>query len=66
MKEQTKVVGGAYFLMAVAIVVLLLMSGCRTEYYESGKVKSEGWNLGTQGLGSYSIISIHATEPKED
>jgi hypothetical protein len=53
---------GVYFLVAVLVTVVLFFSGCRTEYYESGEVKSEGFHLGTQGLGEYYLIKFDAKE----
>ena len=57
-----------YGWVTVAVVVLLLMlstTGCRTEYYESGKVKSEGFHLGTTGKGNYSVISFEVSDKEE-
>ena len=54
MKEQEQTVGVFYFLMAIAIVsVLILTSGCSTkiEWYENGQMKSyrEGFNEFSDG-----------------
>jgi len=52
----------------IAALVLLALSGCATrrhvEYYEGGAVKSEtiedSFTLGTQGMGSYTLINLSA------
>jgi len=43
MDEETKLIGTYYFLMAVALITLLILcSGCATkiEWYENGQMKS--------------------------
>ena len=56
---------GMYFLTAVLVTVVLFLSGCKTEYYENGNIKSEGFHLGTTGKGNYSVISFEVSD-KED
>ena len=54
-----------YGWVTVAIVVLLLMlstTGCRTEYYESGEVKSEGFCLGTAGGDEINLIKFDSKD----
>jgi uncharacterized lipoprotein len=54
--------------LLIISLVLLVLSGCATkhhvEYYESGAVKSEtveeSFTLGTQGMGSYTLINLSA------
>lgn len=46
------------FFVFILAISFIIMYGCRTEYYEDGKIKSQGFNLGTQGKGSYGLIVI--------
>lgn len=54
--------------LLIISLILLVLSGCATkrqvEYYESGAVKSEtveeSFTIGTQGLGSYTLINLSA------
>ena len=62
MNENEVVCLGNLWIILALVITLLAVSGCRTEYYESGKVKSEGFHLGTQGLGEYYLIKFDAKE----
>jgi hypothetical protein len=44
------------------ILLIVLISGCYTDYYESGRVKSEGFTLGTQGGDRFSVINVESKE----
>jgi hypothetical protein len=59
--EEEQAIRGRCFLMACAIVVVLMLSSCKTEYYENGTIKSDGFNLGTTGKGNYSLISFEVS-----
>jgi hypothetical protein len=62
MEEDEVVCLGNLWIILTLVITLLAVSGCRTEYYESGEVKSEGFHLGTQGLGEYYLIKFDAKE----
>ena len=64
--EENEIVCLSNLWIILALAIVLILSGCRTEYYESGKVKSEGFSLGSQGLGNYSILSVHLDNEKGD
>ena len=48
--------------VAMAIAVMMLVNGCRTEYYENGNIKSEGFCLGTAGGNDISLIKVQGKE----
>ena len=66
--EEQDAIRVSYFSMAVIVVITLILSGftgCRTEYYQNGDVKSEGFHLGTTGKGTYGVIVVEVSDKEE-
>jgi hypothetical protein len=44
------------------LLPVMLLTGCKTEWYESGQMKSYAFTLGTAGKDNISLINVQEKE----